>query len=282
MKRCFRMIGMCVCFILCVTAIAGIMYLKYEKYKEQKMFDSLMQYTEEQQAETEEIRGEQSISEQIEENQEEESSTEVEIEKEILPEYRKLYSENSDLYGWIKIDDTEVDYPVMYTPLNQNFYLHRNFDKEDSFSGVPFLEVPNAPNNVVTEDTENIIIYAHNMKNGTMFGSLKKYYKDKSYFEKHRYIEFDTLYEKAKYEIISVSSAVVYYNDDAPENEYLFYDHTELDTEEEFNEYIENMKKNALFDIETTAQAGDKLITLCTCDHTFNENGRLLIVAKKV
>ena len=118
------------------------------------------------------------------------------------------------------------------------------------------------------------------MKNGSLFVSLKNY-KDISYYEEHKYIEFDTIYERAKYEIISVTKAVVYYEKEPPKGEYLFYEHTELDNKEAFDAYIKNAKENAYFETGVTTEYGDKLITLCTCDY-WTTNARLLVIAKKI
>lgn len=196
-------------------------------------------------------------------------------EKQILPEYQTLYDENNDMYGWIKIDDTVIDYPVMFTPEDPNFYENRNWNKEKCNVGTTiFIDGRTG------EDSENIIVYGHNMRDFSMFGSLK-YYKDKEYYENHKYIEFDTVYEKATYEIIAVSKAKVYYNEEPSEDEYLFYMNIELDSEEDFYNYISNIKSNSYYAIENTAHYGDQLITLCTCDK-YTTDGRFLIVAKKI
>lgn len=196
---------------------------------------------------------------------------------EILPEYKKLFEENNDMYGWIKINGTEIDYPVLYTPEDPNFYINKNWKKEICFE--------NIGNSIfiagqTTENSNNIIIYGHNMNDGSMFGSLKKY-RDEAYYQEHKYIEFDTLYEKQIFEVICVSKAVVYYEDIKPEDAYLFYEHTDLNSEEEFDEYLENVRANVYYDITTEATYGDELITLCTCNN-WRKNGRLLVVAKKI
>ncbi len=194
----------------------------------------------------------------------------------ILAEYQQLYEENNDMYGWITIEDTVIDYPVMFTPEKPNFYETRNWNKEICKGLGTSIWIDGR----VTENSKNILIYGHNTTiDKSMFGSLKDY-KDPSYYEQHKYIRFDTLYEKATYEIISVSKGRVYYSNE-PEGEYLFYNHLELDSKKEFQDYIENAKQNAYYDIETTAQYGDQLITLCTCDK-WTKDGRLYIVAKKI
>ena len=98
----------------------------------------------------------------------------------ILPEYRKMYETNSDLIGWIVIDGTDINYPVVQSKVYQEFYLDHNFDGEEEDSGSIFAD---ARNDVLFPD-DNIIIYGHNMKNGSMFGTLQ-YYLDKSYYNQH-------------------------------------------------------------------------------------------------
>lgn len=217
----------------------------------------------------------------MEENKKEDENN---VERQILPEYEELYNENNDMFGRIFIPGIEIetiegtqkfDFPVMYTPEDPNFYEDKNWNKELCKVGMSIWI-----DGRTTEDTENIIIYGHNMKNLTMFGSLR-YYKDKEFYKTHRYIGFDTLYDRQKYEIISVSKSIVYYDTEPPEGEYLFYEHIELDTKEEFDEYVKNVKENSHYDIEETAEFGDQLITLCTCDYEV-PNERLIIVAKKI
>lgn len=200
------------------------------------------------------------------------STTDTDNEK-ILVEYKNLSKENDDLYGWITIEDTNIDFPVMFTPEDPNFYEDKNQEKEVCKSGGWWIWIDGN----TTKDTENVIIYGHNMHYGMMFGSLKKY-KKPSFYEDHKYIKFDTLYERGTYEIISVVKTKDYGED---ESHYQFYDHMELDSEEEFQEYVDNAKKNAEFSIETTAEFGDRLITLSTCDGV-NTDNRLLIIAKKI
>lgn len=196
--------------------------------------------------------------------------------KQILKEYRGFYEADNDFYGWIKVEDTDIDFPVMFTPDDPDFYENKNLRKEILPPGAGGWWIWIDGN--TTEDTENVIIYGHNMKYGEMFGSLKKYYKEPDFYEAHKYIQFDTLYERGTYEIISVVKTKDYSED---ESHYRFYDHIELDSEEEFREYVDNAKKNAEFHIETTAEFGDRLITLSTCDY-WTEDGRILIIAKKI
>lgn len=257
--------------IIFVASTAIYIYLKYNEYQEQQKIEELKEYTE--QSQVTEYESEE-VSEQETTSKDEEDTEPAEPEeKQILAEYATLYSANQDLYGWLKIDDTVIDYPVMYTPQDPQYYLHKDWNKEESNQGLLFVDAR------TMDETENTIIYGHCMKNRTMFGSLKDY-KDSNFYEEHKYIEFNTIYEKATYEIVSVSKGIAYYEKE-PENEYLYYKHTELDNKEAFDEYIQNAKSNAYYETGVTAEFGDKLITLSTCDY-WTKNARLFIVAKKI
>ena len=251
MKSKFRNILLYVSIIVLLGSTTYIAYNIYTMYQEEQLFEKLQE----------------SRASYLQEEDDKkliQSSDQTTGEKSILPEYIELFKENSDLYGWIQIEDSAVNYPVMYTPDNHNFYLRKDWKKENSISGSIFVDGRS------NEDTENLIIYGHNMKNGTMFGSLEQY-KEKKYYESHKYINFDTLYETATYEIIAVYS----------ESENIFYENIELNSKEEFDEYIKYIKQNSYYDIESTAMYGDKIITLCTCDY-LAKDARLLVVAKKI
>lgn len=270
-------------------SVAPIAKYAYNRMKENRILKEIEQQKQESEVivteEPEEITSEE-INSEI---NSEEISEEQPANKEILPEYVDLYGENNDLYGWLAINGLEVEitgqvekqkfsFPVMFTPEDPNFYVDKNWNKEVCYKNVGtsiFID------GRTTDDTENVIIYGHNMKDYSMFGSLK-YYKERSFYEQNKYIEFDTIYEKRTYEIIAVSEAMVYYDEEPAEDEYLFYEHVELDSKEAFDEYVKNVKANSYYDIETTAEFGNQLITLCTCDKTVGENGRLLIVAKRI
>lgn len=182
--------------------------------------------------------------------------------------YANVLSQNSDFVGWIKIEGTAVNYPVVQSE-ERNYYLRRGFDKKYNYYGVPY-----AAEHCDVNLSQNVVIYGHNMNNGTMFGDLGKY-TSKSFYETHKYINFDTLESFGKYEIIAVLKTVAYSED---EFEYFRF---ESGTEAEFNEFITTCKEMSLYNIETTATYGDRLITLSTCEYTKN-HGRLAIVAKRV
>ena len=190
--------------------------------------------------------------------------------KDYLAEYFELYRQNEDMVGWIAIDGTKLNYPVMQTKNNPNFYLKRNFEKEYSDLGVPYIQ-----ENCDILNSDNLIIYGHHIKGGKIFGALESY-KSKSFYEKHKTIHFDTLTEQAEYEIVAVFKTVAYSAEG-----YRYYDFVNAETEEAFAEYVAKCKELALYDTGVSAEYGDKLITLSTCEYSA-QNGRLVVVAKKV
>lgn len=191
----------------------------------------------------------------------------------ILPEYRKLYETNSDLAGWIVIDGTDINYPVVQSKVYQEFYLDHNFDGEEDDAGSIFID---ARNDILLPD-DNIIIYGHNMKNGSMFGTLQ-YYLDKEYYNNHSIISFDTLYGRYVYKIAVVGLSKI---SEESEDTFKYYDFLNAKNKKDFKEYVENIKKLEAYDTGTNLSYGDKLITLSTCN-SVEEDGRLFIVAKEV
>lgn len=187
----------------------------------------------------------------------------------ILPKFEDLFRKNSDLAGWLKIQGTEIDYPVMQCE-NDEYYLHHNFYREEDKYGCLYVRA------IADLDTPgtNFIIYGHNMRDGSMFGELNRYEKE-SFYKEHSVISFDTLYEKRTYQIIGVFHSTLY-----REEEFPYYQFYQADTEEEFQEFYENVKKLSLYDTGEEAEYGDTFLTLSTCFGE-EEEKRFVVVAKK-
>ncbi|MBD5472611.1 MAG: class B sortase [Lachnospiraceae bacterium] len=190
----------------------------------------------------------------------------------VLDEYKTLYEKNKKLIGWLKIDDTIIDYPVMQT-LDNEYYLDHNFNQEYDKNGSLFLDCDCS----VYPQSTNLIIYGHHMKSGQMFGQLQKYAKE-SYGEKHSVIQFDSIYEKAEYQVMYVFRSQVYNEDDLV---FKYYQFINANSEEEFNSYMKEMEAMSLYDTGVTANYGDSLLTLSTCDHS-QTDGRFVVVAKRI
>lgn len=193
-------------------------------------------------------------------------------EKEVLDEYKNLLNKNKKLIGWLKIDDTNIDFPVVQTTDNE-YYLTHNMNQEYDRNGTIFMD----KDCDVLKPSTNYILYGHHMKSGKMFGTLDRY-EDQSYFEKHRYIQFDTIYEKGSYEVMYVFRSRVYSEEEIVFKYYQFID---ADGEQEFNSYMEEMASMTLYDTGVTAEYGDQLLTLSTCDSQ-EKNGRFVVVAKRI
>lgn len=194
-------------------------------------------------------------------------------EKTVLPELTELYRQNSDLVGWIQIEDTKINYPVMQTVDNPNFYLRRGFDKKYSDYGCPYVQ----ENCDVQSPSDNVVIYGHNMNNGSMFADLEKY-KNRGFWQEHKTLVFNTMTEKCEYEILAVFKTVVY--TDSPES-FKYYHFTDAETPEDFTAFVNKCEELSLYDTGVSAEYGDKLITLSTCEYS-RTNGRLVVVAKKL
>lgn len=118
--------------------------------------------------------------------------------KTILPELTELYQQNNDLVGWICVEDTNINYPVMQTVDNPNYYLKRGFDREYSSYGCPYVQ----EDCDVLKPSDNLVIYGHHMNNGSMFADLEKF-KDKDFWQEHKTITFSTLTDRNEYEILA-------------------------------------------------------------------------------
>lgn len=197
----------------------------------------------------------------------------AETENAILPKYQDLYAQNSDLVGWLTIDAIGVDYPVMQTPGDNEYYLRRGFDKLYSLAGSLFLD-ENC--RITSPSTANWLIYGHNMSDGSMFGQLDKY-TEESFYKEHPTFEFDTLYEEMQWQIVAVIRTQVG-ADDLPY--YTFFD---ASSERDWQAKYQAVMDLALYDTGVTAQYGDQLLTLSTCGTTSSTTDkRLAVVAKRI
>lgn len=185
--------------------------------------------------------------------------------------FESVYKDNEDLVGWIYIEDTPVDYPVMQTKHDPEYYLHRDFYHKYSSHGVPFLEVE-----CDIESSDNLLIYGHHMRDGTMFAVLEKY-KNESFFQLHSIIKFDTLTEEREYQVIAAFKTQANTGDST---NYSFQNYIELDSEEEFNIFYNDIKSRSIYDTGVNAEYGDTFITLTTCEYS-SENGRMVVIAKR-
>lgn len=191
---------------------------------------------------------------------------------EITRVYEGMKEDNPDFAGYISVPGSPLGYPVMYTPYDPEKYLHKDINDVESDDGLPFIDARCNLN----PDSDNIIIYGHNMKDGSMFASLFSY-QDKSYYDEHPVIRFDTVDEIREYEVMSVFYDRVYYED---EDVFKFYNFIDADDQAEYEKNVEQYLKKSVYDTGIKAEYGDKLVTLVTCAY-HTENGRFVVIARK-
>lgn len=201
----------------------------------------------------------------------------------ILDEYVELYKENKDIIGWIEIEGTAVNYPIMQQKDTNKYYLSHNFYKEESRSGCIVADYRNTI--TATYRPANTILYGHNMASGAFFASIlnyKPYYDRLDYYSEHPVINMDTIYEKGKYKIF----AAMLVNVDKEDGDVFYYCLSRtFKNKGQFNTYIGNiLDRSAFFNPDVPVTYGDEIITLSTCDFSMgmNKNLRWVVFARRV
>lgn len=197
----------------------------------------------------------------------------IEQKSEKMLQLEELQKENEEIIGWLEIEGTNINYPVLQSKDN-DYYLIHNYKKEKSSTGSLFLD----KDFDLVNGSSNYLIYGHRNKQGLMFEDLIKYAKE-DFYKEHTKIRFTTNKEDSIYEIISVFYSRVYYKSE--QNVFRYYYFVNAENEEAYNEFVNNAKKVSIYNIETTAKYSDQLLTLSTCEYS-QEDGRFVVVAKKV
>lgn len=189
--------------------------------------------------------------------------------------YAGAFAENPDIQGWLQVEGTVIDYPILQREGEDEYYLYRNFMGEDDKSGSLILDEDSSVSG--GEFTTNLLIHGHNMKDGSMFGELEEY-KSEDFCKEHKYMKLYTRDGEHNYEVIAVFESQVYYSTDQVFKYYYFF---QADTEEEFDYFYDNIKELSMYDTGVTAEFGDKFLTLSTCAYHV-EDGRFVVVAKEI
>ena len=192
---------------------------------------------------------------------------------ELANKVKELQQGNIDVKGWISIDNTNINYPLLQGTDN-DYYLTHNYKKETSRYGSIFINYQSD----IKDVNSNVIIYGHNMGDSQMFGDLLKY-ENKDFYEQHPVIKIATDENEADYQIMYVFKSRVFYKNET--NVFKYYQYYNFDNESAYDEYLNNCKKIELYDTGITAKYGDQLITLTTCEYS-QDNGRWVVVAKKI
>ena len=194
-------------------------------------------------------------------------------EKERIIKVKSLKEQNSDIVGWLEIPNTNINYPVLQGQ-DDEYYMTHNYKKEKSKNGSIFL----SKDYDFSIPSSNLLMYGHNLGNGTMFQELLKY-ESENYYKNHPTIRFTTVDDDSEYEIIAVFKSRVYYKSE--KNVFRYYYFINAENESEYNNFVQNAKKASLYDIDATANYNEQLITLSTCSYHVKD-GRFAVVARKV
>lgn len=203
----------------------------------------------------------------------------------MLVEYASLYEKNPDVVGWLKIEDTVIDYPVMQTPEDEEYYLRRDFYGKENQNGSLLMDTDSVVGvgrkelgyEALKQPSTNLIIHGHTMKTGAMFGMLERYGKEE-YGKEHRKIQFDSLYERREYELIAVFYSDIYKNN---QQVFKYYQFFQAETREEFDDWYKNIKKLSLYDTGVSAEFGDEFLTLSCCAYQ-SDDRRFVVVGKRI
>lgn len=190
----------------------------------------------------------------------------------ILYDYALYYAKNPQTIGYLKIDGTKIDTPVVQAD-NDKYYLRHDFNGKSTSYGAVFATYKADFKPL----DRNTLLYGHNMFDGERFAALANY-KSIDYFKKHPVIQFDTLFEKHQWKVY----AVILTNGSVDSNDGYFFDFTFDNCSDAcFEEYIEELDKRKLYETGVDLLPTDKLITLCTCTYEYDDS-RLIVIARMV
>lgn len=193
-----------------------------------------------------------------------------------LPKYQEMKKQNSDFEGWIIADGTNVNYPVVQTVNDTEYYLYRDFQGNYSKPGTIFLS------NVADlyKPSDVVTVFGHNMKDGTMFGSVRRY-EDKQFLEEHDSIWIDSLEGRRKFKVTHVMKIrvdVVGQDDVFP-----YYNYSNFIDKSDFKQFIKQCNAHSIYDTGRTVKYGDKFVILSTCEYSYDDgSGRLVVMGKEI
>lgn len=189
------------------------------------------------------------------------------VSRKIRPQFLDLKEINEDIVGWVSIEDTKINYPILQAEDN-DYYLTKNYEKEESIAGSIFMDYRND----VESYNPNMVVYGHRMRDNSMFNSLKNFLKE-DFFYNHKTIQFDTMYESYTAEVFAAYSTTTDFD----------YIQTDFDNAIDFWVLTEKMRQKSKFQSDVSLNMEDQIITLSTCDYTLDpDQGRLVVHAKLV
>lgn len=263
-----RLLSWAIRLLLLVGIVSGVVLgiYVYQSMRSAQDFDRLRAQMQTPATQNQRVKQETAVPELTEE---EKRAAEQAQTAAVLAGMETLQAQNADMVAWLTIPNTSVDYPVMLTPDDPEFYLHKNFEKAYSAGGVPFLDDACS----VEPQSDNLIVYGHNMKNGSMFASLLKY-RDAAYWQAHPEIWLYISGEKQIYDVVAAFSVTLNQS-----STFKFYEMINADSEQAYDSYIAKAKSLTPYDTAVTASYGDKLLTLSTCAYHARD-GRYVVIAR--
>lgn len=198
-----------------------------------------------------------------------------------------LLRENEDVVGYIKISNTVIDYPVVQydgedlEEKGNDYYVFGDLYGNYFFDGTIFMDYRNVFEADESKQSENIVLYGHNLLNGAMFTDLHKYRKDESFYEENPIIEFSSNYKDYKYVIIGCCLVSGFEGDSAYGEDFQYWNMEDLSDEKEFNQYVETIFDRSFVSAYVDVKPGDSLLTLSTC-HLDEDDSRLIVVARRL
>lgn len=206
---------------------------------------------------------------------------------ELLTRAQKLLDINPEIVGYLEIPTVDgepiVQLPVVQTD-NNNKYLDRSFDLQESRAGALFLDwrchFDHVEDHRLADyNSENLVVYGHNMADDSMFGTLKYYHKIDDYYSKHPIIYFDSNYETYTYKIFSV---MILDAEDESETKFDCWNHLDFSSEEDFYWFVNEAKRRTIRTNEVDVKYGDQLLTLSTCNTYLGDRGRMVLMARRL
>ena len=186
-------------------------------------------------------------------------------EGEIRPQFIDLQEVNPDIMGWVSIEGTQINYPILQSTTNEA-YLNQNYKGDYAAAGSIFMDYRLD----IQSDSRNTILYGHRMKDGSMFEGLTKYL-DKEFFDNHQVVKFDTLYGSYDAEIFAVYQTTTDFD----------YIQTDFTSDEEYSLLLDEIRKNSQYHTDIELNSDDQILTLSTCDYVLDpDQGRLVVHAK--
>ncbi|SFI19145.1 sortase B [Tindallia magadiensis] len=190
-----------------------------------------------------------------------------------VPFIESLMNENEDIFGWIRVEGTQIDFPVMFTPQDPEYYINRDFYHKKTARGTPFLD------GRFKDNHSNYIIYGHHMKDGSMFSDLLRY-TDETFFKENRIIQWITLYEEREFHVIGAFYSELH----MLRNDFPWYEYLEFEQQTELDSFIDQLQRVSLHkistDVDFDVDFSDRFITLVTCSY-HDDTGRFVVVGRE-